>query len=96
MTSAAEFLRTSRRFVGGNAHIAPWGIIEFALDFRKIGLYRRVDVGIDPYARTVYAQLQGFRESCRGIDPYARTVKSGIIRKKRQHSQSGCCRKSAS
>ena len=31
-----------------------------------------------------------------GIDPYARTVKSGIIRKKRQHSQSGCCRKSAS
>lgn len=50
-----------------------------------------VDVGIDPYA-----QLQGFRESRRGIDPYARTVKSGIIRKKRQHSQSGCCRKSAS
>ena len=91
MTSAAEFLRTSRRFVEGNAHIAPWGIIEFALDFRKIGLYRRVDVGIAPYA-----QLQGFRESCRGIDPYARTVKSGIIRKKRQHSQSGCCRKSAS
>ena len=53
MTSAAEFLRTSRRFVGGDAHIAPRGIIEFALDFRKIGLYRRVDVGIDPYARTV-------------------------------------------
>ena len=76
MTSAAEFLRTSRRFVGGDAHIAPRGIIEFALDFRKIGLYRRVDVGIDPYA-----QLQGFRESRRGIDPYARTVKSGIIRK---------------
>ncbi len=51
MTSAAEFLRTSEILVGGDAHIAPWGIIEFALDFRKIGLYRRVDVGIDPYAR---------------------------------------------
>ena len=25
------------------------GTNEFALDFRKIGLYRRVDVGIDPY-----------------------------------------------
>ena len=50
MTSAAEFLRTSRRFVGGDAHIAPRGIIEFALDLHKIGLYRRVDVGIDPYA----------------------------------------------
>ena len=36
-------------FVGGDAHIAPLGIIEFALDFRKNGLYRRVDVGIAPY-----------------------------------------------
>jgi len=26
------------------------GMIEFALDLHKIGLYRRVDVGIDPYA----------------------------------------------
>ena len=25
------------------------GKYEFAGDFRKIGLYRRVDVGIDPY-----------------------------------------------
>ena len=36
--------------VGGDAHIAPVGMIEFALDLHKIGLYRRVDVGIDPYA----------------------------------------------
>ncbi len=27
----------------------PWGTIEFALDFRENGFYRRVDVGIDPY-----------------------------------------------
>ena len=48
-------------YVGGDAYIAPWGTNEFALDFHKNGLYRRVDVGIDPYA-----QLQGFRESRRG------------------------------
>ena len=34
--------------VGVDAHIAPLGMIEFALDLHKIGLYRRVDVGIDP------------------------------------------------
>ena len=33
-------------------HIAPWGTNEFALDFHKNGLYRRVDVGIDPYDRS--------------------------------------------
>ena len=37
-------------YVGGDAYIAPWGTNEFALDFHKNGLYRRVDVGIDPYA----------------------------------------------
>ena len=36
-------------YVGGDAYIAPWGTNEFALDFHKNGLYRRVDVGIDPY-----------------------------------------------
>ena len=35
--------------VGGDAHIAPLGTAEFALGFRKNGLYCRVDVGIDPY-----------------------------------------------
>ena len=53
MTSAAEFLRTSRRFVGGDAHIAPRGIIEFALDFRKIGTSCRVDVVIDLGGHTI-------------------------------------------
>ena len=42
-------LEKSFQRVGGDAHIAPLGIIEFALDFRKNGLYRRVDVGIAPY-----------------------------------------------
>ena len=37
--------------VGGDAYIAPLGTIEFAEDFRKIGITRRVDVGIDPYER---------------------------------------------
>ena len=36
-------------FVGGDAHIAPFGSSEFAENFRKIGLYRWVDVGINPY-----------------------------------------------
>ena len=35
--------------VGGDAYIAPLGTIEFAEDFRKIGITCRVDVGIDPY-----------------------------------------------
>ena len=37
-------------FVGGDAHIAPLGTFEFALDLHKNGAYRRVDVGIDPYS----------------------------------------------
>ena len=36
--------------VGVDAHIDPLGTIEFALDFRKNGFYRRDDVGIIPYA----------------------------------------------
>ena len=44
-------LEKSFQRVGDDAHIAPLGIIEFALDFRKNGLYRRVDVGIDPYEK---------------------------------------------
>ena len=47
---AGLFGRTSRRFVGGDAYIAPLETLEFAEDFRKKGLYCRVDVGIDPYA----------------------------------------------
>ena len=39
--------------VGVDAHIDPLGTIEFAEDFRKNGLYRRSDVGIDPYALAV-------------------------------------------
>ena len=30
-------------------HIGPLGSYEFAADSRKIGVCRRVDVGIDPY-----------------------------------------------
>ena len=37
-------------FVGVDAHIAPLGTNEFALDLRKNEWYRRVDVDIDPYA----------------------------------------------
>ena len=39
----------SRSCVGGDAHIAPLGSYEFALDFRKNGSYCRGDVGIAPY-----------------------------------------------
>ena len=46
---AGLFGRTSRRFVGGDAHIAPLSTTEFAEDFHKTGACRRVDVGIDPY-----------------------------------------------
>ena len=35
--------------VGVDAHIAPLGSYEFAVDFRKISTFRRVDVGIDSY-----------------------------------------------
>ena len=37
--------------VGADAHIGPLGAIEFAENFWKTGLFCRVDVGIDPYAR---------------------------------------------
>ncbi len=40
----------SGKFVGGDACIAPLESCEFAENFRKSGLCRRVDVGIDPYA----------------------------------------------
>ncbi len=39
----------SKRFVGGDAHIAPLGNYEFALVFHKNGSFRRGDVGIAPY-----------------------------------------------
>ena len=35
--------------VGADAHIGPLGSYEFAEDFHKTGVCRRVDVGIDPY-----------------------------------------------
>ena len=38
-----------KRCVGVDAHIAPLGSYEFAVDFRKISTFRRVDVGIAPY-----------------------------------------------
>ena len=44
------FLRTSGRFVGGDAHIAPFDAIEFAKNLHQNGTFCRVDVGIDPYA----------------------------------------------
>ena len=34
---------------GAIEHIAPLGSCEFAEDYRKIGAFCRVDVGIDPY-----------------------------------------------
>ena len=39
-----------RFLVGGDAYIAPLESYEFAENFRKSGLCRRGDVGIDPYA----------------------------------------------
>ena len=36
-------------FVVADAHIGPLGSCEFAADYRKIGLFCRVNVGIDPY-----------------------------------------------
>jgi len=44
----SECPKSTRR---GRCPHRPKGTIEFAGDFRKIGLYRRVDVGIDPYER---------------------------------------------
>ena len=41
--------------VGGDAHIATFGIIESAGDFRKISSYCRDDVGIVPYALVLEA-----------------------------------------
>ena len=38
-----------RFLVGGDAYIAPLESYEFAENFRKSGLCRRVDVGIDTY-----------------------------------------------
>ena len=67
------------KFVGVDAHIAPLGTIEFALDFRKIGLYRQVDVGIDPYEpyggfpKSRNARIRKsakFRRGGRGFRPY--------------------------
>ena len=48
-SAPTSLLKSSRLCVGGDAYIAPLGTNEFAGDFRKNGLYRRVDVGIDPY-----------------------------------------------
>ena len=44
-----EFRKSLRPCVGVDAHIYPLGTTDFALDFRKNGLFRRVDVGIEPY-----------------------------------------------
>ena len=44
------FLRTSERFVGGDAHIAPFVAIEFAKNLHQSDTFCRVDVGIAPYA----------------------------------------------
>ena len=49
MFAPTVFLKFFRLCVGGDAHIAPLGTIEFALELRKIGFICRVDVGIDPY-----------------------------------------------
>ena len=43
-------MRSGQLFRAHNAaSAAPLGTIEFALDFRKNGFYRRDDVGIIPY-----------------------------------------------
>ena len=47
--NSPDLRKIPRQCVGGDAHIAPLGTNGFALDFHKNGLYRRVDVGIDPY-----------------------------------------------
>ena len=50
--------------IGPIAHIAPLGTIEFALNFRIIGLCRRGDVGIAPYEP--YGR---FQKNCKGGRP---------------------------
>ena len=49
-TEAHEKADACRFLVGGDAYIAPLESYEFAENFRKSGLCRRGDVGIDPYA----------------------------------------------
>ena len=49
MRLLSDFLPAINRCVGGDAYIAPLGMIEFAEDFRKTAASCRVDVGIDPY-----------------------------------------------
>ena len=49
MFAPTVFLKFFRLCVGDDAHIAPLGTIEFALELPKIGFICRVDVGIDPY-----------------------------------------------
>ena len=44
-----EFVTSHWADVGIVPYIDPLGTIEFALDFRKNGFYRRDDVGIVPY-----------------------------------------------
>ena len=48
-TSHCVVFDTQADFVGAIEHIAPLGSCEFAKDYRKIGAFCRVDVGIDPY-----------------------------------------------
>ena len=62
-------------FVGGDAHIAPLGIIEFALDFRKIGLYRRGDVLNRPLRKFGTFHPYEHPENSRRFRPYARPGK---------------------
>ena len=50
--------------VGADAHIGPLDTIEFALNFRIIGLCRRGDVGIAPYEP--YGR---FQKNCKGGRP---------------------------
>ena len=49
MRLLSDFLPAFIRCVGGDAYIAPLGMIEFAEDFRKTTASCRVDVGIAPY-----------------------------------------------
>ena len=67
--AGAALLRTmgicefTKRSVGADAHIGPFGSYGFAAEFRKIGAFCWVDVGIDPYKHGGKCFALDFRKS---------------------------------
>ena len=83
MFAPTVFLKFFRLCVGGDAHIAPLGTIEFALELRKIGFICRVYVGIDPYEH--YA---GFSKKFRNV--FSREIpEDGLLRRTNRDADFG-------